>query len=226
MDSRENNNQEFGGDKKESDSPVVEYEMGIAAKIVPKFPQWIETYHLTLLTLLWSVLIILFGYLSKENLNWLWLSSLMIIFQYLSDLFDGKLGKYRKTGLIKWGYYMDHFLDFIFLCVIIISYAFLLPAGYLYILFFLTVAGAFMVNSFLLFSVTNKFEITFFKIGPTEGRAIFIILNTLIIFFGSNFLKVSLPYIISFLALALIIVVFSTQKKIWKIDMDNKNNKI
>src|SRR3989338_1548416 len=94
-------------------------------KIVPHIPRFIETYHLTCLTFLWSGLIVLFGWLARNDINWLWFISLMIIFQYITDLFDGALGRYRDTGLIKWGYYMDHFLDYVFLCSILIAYSFI-----------------------------------------------------------------------------------------------------
>jgi hypothetical protein len=47
--------------------------------------------------------------------------------QYVTDHYDGKIGKYRNTGLVRWGYYMDHLLDYVFLCSIIIGYAFILP---------------------------------------------------------------------------------------------------
>ena len=35
-----------------------------------------------------------------------------------TDSFDGALGRRRDTGIPKWGYYMDHLLDFVFMwCV-------------------------------------------------------------------------------------------------------------
>ncbi|MEK6757579.1 MAG: hypothetical protein AABX88_00480, partial [Nanoarchaeota archaeon] len=47
-------------------------------KSVPKFPKFIETYHLTYMTIIWSVLIVLGGYLAVGNINWFWFVSLMI----------------------------------------------------------------------------------------------------------------------------------------------------
>ena len=86
---------------------------------VPRIPDNIETYHLTLLTLLWSLINVILGCYAKDNLQVLWLVSILILFQYLTDLFDGELGRQRNTGLIKWGFYMDHFLDYIFLCSLV-----------------------------------------------------------------------------------------------------------
>ncbi|NTU73613.1 hypothetical protein HGB07_05620, partial [Candidatus Roizmanbacteria bacterium] len=179
--------QTFHGDKKVGTSLFVHMERWLVEKYTPLIPPWLETYHLTLLTLIWSTAIILFSYLAKTNIHWLWAVSIMIVLQYLSDLFDGAVGRYRKTGLIKWGYYMDHFLDYIFLCSILIGYSFLVDDHYKYLLFFtLTVLGAFMVNSFLMFGVTNEFKITYLKIGPTEVRLLFIVINTLLVIFGKT----------------------------------------
>ena len=81
-----------------------------------------------------------------------------------------------------------------------------------------------MVNAYLSFAATNKFKITYLKIGPTEIRLLFIIINTLLIFFGKTYLKWSLPYVLTFSLLSLVYVVYKTQKELWEIDMKNKNN--
>ena len=74
----------------------------------------------------------------------------MVFFQYVTDHYDGKVGKYRNTGLVRWGYYMDHFLDYVWLCSIIIGYAFILPEKSRYqILILLAIFSAFEVNAFL-----------------------------------------------------------------------------
>jgi len=47
---------------------------------------------------------------------------LKFIFHYFTDHFDGKLGNFRDRGLRKWGFYMDHLVDYGFLCSILIGY--------------------------------------------------------------------------------------------------------
>lgn len=81
---------------------------------MPKLPRYLETYHLTIMTVLWSVLNIILGFYARKSLSVLWLVSLMIVLQYFTDLFDGELGRQRNIGLIKWGFYMDYFLDYLF----------------------------------------------------------------------------------------------------------------
>lgn len=147
----------------------------------------------------------------------------MIIGQYLTDLFDGAVGRMRNTGLIKWGYYMDHFLDYVFLCSLLIAYFFIVPEHFVYLSFaMLALYGAFMVSSFLAFATTNAFRIAVFGVGPTEIRLAFIVVNTLIIVFGSTNMSELLPYVLGISFVALLIVVYKTQKEIWKMDMERK----
>ncbi|MFI4911721.1 MAG: CDP-alcohol phosphatidyltransferase family protein [Sedimentisphaeraceae bacterium JB056] len=213
----------FAGDKKKGHSLLHRPEEKLKAFLVPKVPQGIETYHLTLTTILWSVLILLFGFLARYNMIWLCGSSLMIFMQYITDLLDGAIGRKRDTGLIKWGFYMDHFLDYIFLCSILISYSFLLPDHYNFMLFFLlALFGSFMVNSFLDFAATNEFRISYLGIGPTEIRLVFIIVNTLLVFCDKTYIAPCLPYIMAASAFGLFVTVYSTARKLWRIDMKMK----
>ena len=106
---------EFAGASKTNTSFLSPLERRIAPYVLRRIPRWLETYHLTMMTLVWSLLIALFSYFAATNIRWLWAVSLMIFFQYVTDYYDGKIGKYRNTGLVRWGYYMDHLLDFFFL---------------------------------------------------------------------------------------------------------------
>ena len=72
-------NESFGGDKKlPMNSLLARYERRLIDSNVPRFPDWIEGYHLTLTTLLWSVGLIIFGWLARNNYYWLWGSSTML----------------------------------------------------------------------------------------------------------------------------------------------------
>jgi len=213
----------FAGDKKVGQSLFTPLEKKFVAAFVGKIPLWLETYHLTSMTIVWSLGAIFFGYLARNNIQWLWGTSIMIVGQYLTDLFDGAVGRMRNTGLIKWGYYMDHFLDYVFLCSLLIGYFFIVPEHFVYLSFaMLALYGAFMVNSFLVFAATNAFRIAVFFIGPTEIRLAFILVNTLIIVFGNSYMSQLLPYVLVVSLIALIVVVYRTQKEIWQMDMEQK----
>ena len=219
--------EQFQGDKKlPLKSPLAKAEKRFIDYCVPRFPPWIEGYHLTLTTVLWSAGLILSGYFAKQDLSWLWFASGMLFMQWFTDSFDGALGRYRDTGIPKWGFYMDHFLDFIFMCSILIGYAVLFEGLYRIIfLVLIPIFGAFMVNSYLSFAATTEFKITFLGMGPTELRLLIIILNTMIIIFGTGFVEKTLPFILLLTMIALIIVVFRTQKYIWQIDMEDKRRR-
>jgi archaetidylinositol phosphate synthase len=189
--------------------------------IVPRLPSWIETYHLTWLTLLWSVLVVVCFYLGANNNLYYWLVPLMVVLQYITDLLDGALGRYRDTGLVKWGYYVDHFLDFVFMCSIIIGYTFIIGFN-IWILLLLALANGFMVHSFLLVSANGEFQISLFKIGPTEGRILFIIIHIVILNLGIELIAVLIPYIVGVLAVLLTSAFLASQANLYKIDMSIK----
>lgn len=213
----------FAGDKKVGASFLGAYEAKLIAWAIPKVPLWLRTYHLTLMTIPISLLIVVFGYLARSDTSWLWGMSSMIFLQWVTDGLDGAVGRARNEGLIKWGYYMDHFLDYIFLCAILIAYMLMIPDQSKYVHFFvLAVFGAYMVNSYLAFAATDEFRIAYSGIGPTEIRIVFIVINTLLIAFGQTHLAATLPFVLALSTVGLCVVVYHTQKHIWDIDMRNK----
>lgn len=213
----------FAGDKKVGRNFFASFEKNLTTRFTPHIPSWIETYHLTLTTILWSAGAILFGFLARQDFIWLIGMCAMIVLQYITDLFDGAVGRYRNTGLIKWGYYMDHFLDYIFLCSLLIGYAFIIPNQFFDMYFFiLALLGSFMVSSYLAFAATNRFRISYVGVGPTEIRLLFIVLNILLIIFGKTYMAWTLPGILVCALFGLVYVVYQTQKEIWALDMETK----
>lgn len=220
--------QEFAGDKKlPMKSLLARPERAFIDNCVPKFPRGIEGYHLTLCSALWSAGVIGFGYLARDNIHWLWGSSLMLFMQWFTDSFDGSLGRYRDTGIPKWGFYMDHLLDYMFAGSVAIGYSFLVEGSAKYVMLVLAfVYGAFMAHAFLGYGATGEFKITYLGIGGTETRIAFVILNTALILFGTKWLASVLPYVLCASVVILCIVVFRTQKYIWNVDMNDKRARL
>jgi phosphatidylglycerophosphate synthase len=213
----------FAGNKKKGTWLLANIEKRMVNWMVPRIPSGIETYHLTLLTLAWSVGIITTAVFARQDIQWLWLISAFIALQYFTDVLDGAVGRYRNTGLVKWGFYMDHFLDYIFLSSIIIGYGILLQdIPWYWFAALLVLGGAFMVNMFLSFAATNEFQISVLSIGPTEARLFFVLVNAAIIWFGTGWVPVALPFIAALLTLSLAYLVFRTQRHLWRIDMQLK----
>ena len=213
----------FAGDKKIGTSILTHAENRLKYWAVLEIPKGIETYHLTLTTVLWSLGNVLLAFFARHNLAWLWLVSLMIILQYLTDLFDGELGRQRNTGLVKWGFYMDHFLDFIFLCsLVFVGYKISPPGLEVWYFALLVITGGFMVNSFLSFAATNDFEIYRYGLGPTEFRVLLVIINTFIIVFGTGRFYILLPAVVCLCFAGLVVNTYQIQKKLWSLDMASK----
>ncbi len=203
----------FAGDQKHLDHFLLHFERKFIDASLPFVPSWMSTAHLTLMTILWSGLIVFFGYLVDKNINWLWGSNACILLQYITDMLDGEVGRHRNTGLIKWGFYMDHFLDYVFLCTIIIGYSFLLPSSYMpLILLHLAVSGCFMVHVFLDFAITNDFKISFSRFGVSEIRILLIVLNIFLVFLGKMLFIKIFPVIVLFVFIGLVAMVYRVQR--------------
>ena len=215
--------QRFAGAGKTNSGLLVPLERRLAQFVLPRVPRWVETYHLTLLTPLWSILIVAFSYFAARDLRWLWMVNLMIVFHYFTDHFDGKLGKYRNTGLCKWGFYMDHLFDYGFLCSILIGYSMLLPQrAFFNMMMVLCVFSAFMFHTFLMLAATDEFRVSFSKFGPTELRIALIVINCLLVKFGVRPLKGALPWVAAGGVLALAVLAYRAQRRLWQTDMEFK----
>ncbi len=219
--------QKFAGAGKSNSGLLVPLERRFASFVLPRIPGWIETYHLTLLTPIWSLGIVGFCYLAKSNLRWLWLVNVMIALHYFTDHFDGKLGKYRDTGLCKWGFYMDHLFDYGFLCSILLGYTLLIPErAFFNMLLVLCVFSALMFHTYLLLATTDQFKVSFGWFGPTEMRLALIVINALVVKFGTRPLKGVLPYLALGGLVVLGILAFRAQRRLWGLDMQVKREQV
>jgi len=147
--------------------------------VVPWLPKWATTRRLTLTTVVWCVLCVVFYYLSLGNRVFLLAVSLVIIFQYVTDILDGAVGRYRKTGLVLWGYYMDHLLDYLFLCSVAAGFYFLFPDS-VYPFLYLVLFGAFFANAFLKYGILKEFVISMGVFSISELRFVIIGVNLLL----------------------------------------------
>jgi phosphatidylglycerophosphate synthase len=185
---------------------------------VPKVPKFMGTKFLTLTTFLWGPLVVLTYYLSKINLNFLWLVSFWVLMQWVTDLLDGGVGRYRNEGFIKWGFYMDHFTDYFFMCCVVIG-LFTLINNALYLLIAISIIGMFFISTFLRFGALNAFSTSFLGFSPAEMRLLVIFTNILLYFFSiALFSKILFAFII-LTGVLLIYNIYKTQKEINKIDI-------
>ena len=205
--------EKFKGDKKELVHFLVPYEQKFIEAALPFIPKQVSTVHLTLMTLLWSAGIVIAGYLANTDIRWLWVFNVCIFMQYVTDMLDGAVGRARKTGLIKWGFYMDHFLDYVFLSSIVLGYAFMLPQSYLLLsVVCLAITAGFMVHVLMDFAITHNFKISVSYFGVSEARWTFIIFNIALMIFGKGLLVQIFPFFVGMSFIALCLLVYKSQK--------------
>ncbi len=65
-------NRPFAGADKVNPSLLRPIERRLAPWILPKFPAWVETYHLTLLTPVWAAGVVAFCAAARGDRRWLW----------------------------------------------------------------------------------------------------------------------------------------------------------
>jgi phosphatidylglycerophosphate synthase len=213
-------NDTISGRKRKLTSFFQPLEQTMIRWAVPRVPKWFETYHLTLMTIPLSLLVIFFGYLARTNHIWIIGVSLCVILQYITDALDGAVGRYRDTGLVKWGFFMDHMTDFVFahsvLASYILAYSF---SKEFYIVASLMVSG-FFVMEFLKLILLQEFSISGYNgIGPSELRVMIIISNLLLPVIPEQIVVLLMNIVMVLGAMTLLYLVAITQKRLWKADM-------
>ena len=140
-------------------------------------PAWVTPDMLTAVGVLGSVSVAVSYVLTNYDRNFLWLASLGFIVNWFGDSLDGTLARYRRIERPIYGFFVDHlidafsgtiiflglgltpFVDFRVACLALIAYLLL------------------SVLVFLRTSVAGIFKISYGKLGPTEIRALAVLLN-------------------------------------------------
>jgi phosphatidylglycerophosphate synthase len=147
-------------------------------------PAWVFPDMLTLIGI-FGTLMIFGGYLlTNHNPAFLWLASLGFMVNWFGDSMDGTLARYREIQRPKYGFFVDHVVD-AFSQLLIFTGLGLSPFVRFEIASY-TLIG-YMLLSILVYiqtSVRGVFKISYGKLGPTEVRAIAVLVNTYIFFTG------------------------------------------
>jgi hypothetical protein len=87
----------------------------------------------------------------------------------------------------------------------------------------LAIFAGYEVSTFLSFASTDKLKISFMKLGPTEFRLAVIVINALLVEYGTRKMVNGLKYVNIGAAIVLAIIVYQTHKVIWQMDMREKS---
>ncbi len=125
------------------------------------------------------------GYvLSRLSPSYLWVASAGLLINWFGDSTDGGLARYRHMERPRYGLFLDHSVDSISMVLVFLggglspyvrlSVALLALSGYLLLSIFV----------YLNTLVTQVFQLSFSRIGPTEARALLVAGNSIALWAG------------------------------------------
>jgi phosphatidylglycerophosphate synthase len=172
--------------------------------------------------------------LSNYDRTFLWLASLGFIVNWFGDSLDGTLARYRRIERPVFGFFVDHTTDAFSVMVIFLglgmtpyvsfNIACLALIGYLLL----------AVLVFVRTSVVGEFKISYSKLGPTEIRALAILLNAAMYFGGVHTSSLRLgtmgqitfsPYDLIIAMIALLLLLFFLVTALQEMVRLSKENK-
>jgi archaetidylinositol phosphate synthase len=176
------------------------------AYLVKILPKWVTPDVLTFTGLFAGFLVFASYYLTNYNKAFLWLASFGLILNWFGDSLDGSMARYRKIERPRFGFYIDHNIDALVVSLIMLGMG-ISPYTHFHIAVLPLIMYLMMeVQAVAALYANNIFKISYGKLGPTEARAIAILLNAMLFFVGSP--RVSL-FGSSYLILDVILVLIS-----------------
>jgi phosphatidylglycerophosphate synthase len=160
----------------------AEFERRVLVWLADRMPGWVNSDHLTVLGLVSMAGAGLAYWAARWN-KWMLLVAIACLFlNWLGDSLDGTLARVRRHQRPRYGFYVDHMCD-------IFASLFLLggmgTSGYMSPL----VAAGLLIGYYMLsievFLTTytiGRFQLSFFKFGPTELRVVLAIGNLFLLF--------------------------------------------
>ncbi|WP_294628787.1 CDP-alcohol phosphatidyltransferase family protein [uncultured Bacteroides sp.] len=145
-------------------------------------PSWMTSDMLTYIGLLGAVVCGLGFALAHIDKNYLWISSLGLVINWYGDSLDGTLARVRHTQRPIYGFFIDHTLDAVTICIMCIGagispmfrldVAMLVLAGYLVL----------SIYTYISTIIKDEFRLTYGSFGPTEFRLVVILINTVFMY--------------------------------------------
>lgn len=176
-------------------------------------PDWVTPDTLTWLGVAASILIFFSYALTNINPLFLWVASLGFILNWFGDSLDGTLARYRHIERPRYGFLIDHYVDAISAVLIFIGLGL---SPYVDLVVALMGVIAYLLVSimvYLITYVTDVFQITNVRIGPTEIRLMAIIANVTIFFIGDwtfnlPFFGTTSPFTLFMAVIAFLMVIY------------------
>ena len=91
------------------------------------------------------------------------------------------------------------------------------------ILIMLAIFAGYEMSTFLSFAATDRLKISYLKFGPTEFRFALIVINGLLVQYGTRYMVSGLKYVNIGAAIGLALVIYKSHRTLWALDMTNKS---
>ncbi len=153
--------------------------------LVARLPAWASPDRLTAIGIAGAVITFVGYVLGAASVHFLWLANLGLVIHWFGDSLDGSVARYRKIERPRYGFFIDQNVDVL---------GNLLIGGGLALSSYVRAETAFFAlfgyQTLAIYSLTrmvldNTFRVTVLQFGPTEIRALLILMNLLILGFGA-----------------------------------------
>lgn len=194
-------------------SILADAEKRLLIRIANKIPNWINSDHLTIVGLLGMAFAGISYWLSSLNKYWLILAVVSLFVNWFGDSLDGTLARVRNKLRPRYGFYVDHIVDafgIIFLLggLIFSNYiSFAIGSGLLITYFLMS------IEIYLATYAIGKFQISFWKWGPTELRILLaigsltLLHHTHVTIAGSKFLLFDVGGVCAIIGILTVVIV-------------------
>lgn len=191
-------------------------ERKILDAIIKNYPCWVTPDLLTATALASAILTAASYTLSSYEPKLLFLATAAILIHWIADSTDGGLARYRKQQRPNYGHYVDHMLDMI--SMLLIGAGLALGRVVEWRLAFALIALFYLwaIHSAFLDKIKGTYKISYFGLGPTEGRIGLITANTIKYYFpethilGHHIINVAIAALLIAGALALTVKIIKT----------------
>lgn len=141
-------------------------------------PKWMTSDMLTYIGVLGAVICAVGFILSANNVLYLWLTSLGLFINWYGDSLDGTLARVRQTQRPTYGFFIDHSLDAVTICIMCmgagLSPMFRFDVALLVLVAYLVIS----IYTYICTILKDEFRLTYGGMGPTEFRLIVILFAT------------------------------------------------
>ncbi|MBN1537068.1 MAG: CDP-alcohol phosphatidyltransferase family protein [Anaerolineales bacterium] len=155
-------------------------------------PGWVTPDILTGIGVLGALLIFVAYGLSNLSPAYFWLASLGFVINWFGDSLDGTLARYRHIERPKYGFFIDHTIDGVSMVLVFCGLGISPYVSFDMACLLLSAYLLLCTLAYIRTSVAGEFKISYGKLGPTEFRAIGILLNIYMFFAGNQMLELGL----------------------------------